>query len=269
MKTIFLTFLVSIADEILDFLIRLLEKFSIKLANQILFEGQLDRYYSTKEAIQQIIERYKGSIEEVNTALGLNISFTLFALYAYFALPSSDSLAIPLIGFSVDRKLWISISPMLSYGLQTFILTSFIWFLGLRLSLKTLPASTSNTANADEIQVRGQKLLSTLVNSPTNSPDFTNLLLKGIIGNLWMLFRIGASLRFQINYFWYYPLLLFVVLTIISPVLVCVFFVIQLVVMGSVLLGIVYAFFLVPYSLLFLLLVGLVALFGISERLSS
>ena len=240
---------------------------SKKLVNEVLFEGKLYTKYNTKDAIQQITERYKSSVEEINAALGLNISFTFFAVYAYFALPASDSLEIPLIGFSVSRKMWISIAPLISYTFQTFILTSFIWFLGLRLSIKIIRARLENNIQIEDIESSGKNIVSTLVETSSNWPDFTNLFLKGIIGNLWMLFRIGESLRFRYNYFWYYPLFFLILLVFISPVLVCIYFIIQLFGMKMFLIAIIYTVFLFPYLLLFFMLISIVALLSASERL--
>lgn len=237
-----------------------------KVVDQVLYEGQFSDKYTSKDAIQQIIDRYKASIEDVNRAIGLNIGFSILAFYAYFVLPPSGSLEVPLIGLSVSKEWWIGVAPLISYGLQVLIFTSLIWFLALRLSLKIAKRDLKKHTVVKEQQ-------SSTENIPYRSgndefPDFTNLLLKGILGHLWILFRISNFIKLRISYFWYYPFLILTLLCLVSPLLVCIYFIIQLYAASNFGLGIIYTVMLLPSLVLFLLLLGIVTLLGASERLA-
>ncbi len=243
-----------------------IKRIAEKVVDRVLYEGKFSDEYTTKDAIQQIIYRYKVSIEDVNRAISLNIGFSILAFYAYFVLPVTGSLEVPIIGLSVSKEWWIGIAPLISYGLQILIFTSLIWFLALRLSLriakidsrKNIVAMTEETSSAEIIRHRSEDKI----------PDFSNLLLKGILGHLWILFRISNFIKLRINYFWYYPFLILTLIILVSPFLVCVYFVFQLYAASSFWLGIIYTLMLLPSLVLFILLLCIITLLGVSERLA-
>ncbi len=126
---------------------------------QLLFDGAIDEKHKTKYFLSQITDRYKESIKGFNKAMALNIGFAIIALYAYLALPSTGTITIPFVSLPVSRLIWISLVPLISYGLQTFIITSFVWFMILR---------------------HGMKLLNDEVGVNQDFGDATNVLLDGV-----------------------------------------------------------------------------------------
>src|SRR5262249_11277988 len=85
-------------------------------------------------------------------------------------------------------------------------------------------------------------------------------------GHLWLALQIKAYYESRLNYVWYGPTLLAVVVVFLSPLLVCGFFVRQLFKAGELVLAFVYSGLLVPCLMLFLLLAGTVAILGLAKR---
>src|SRR5437763_16728258 len=85
----------------------------------LLFDGEIRDEHKTKYALAVITDRYKGSINGFNKAVAFNVGFVIIALYGYIVLPPTEKVTIPLVGLSVSHTAWISIVPLISYGLQT------------------------------------------------------------------------------------------------------------------------------------------------------
>lgn len=240
--------------------------FADKLVGEILFEGELKKEHHSKEVVKEITERYKASVADVNKSIGFNIAFSVFALYAYFALPITDSLKLPIINLELSRPIWVTIAPLISYGLQILILTSIVWFLGLRMTLKII----SKEATKIDVNQKETKSGNTSITMDRISeyPDVTNLTLKGVLGHLWILMRIKDFFKSKFNLIWYIPLILFAILVLISPLFTCLYFIIQLFLLGSNITGIIYLCILIPFIILFIVLIGMTSLLSISSKLT-
>jgi hypothetical protein len=212
----------------------------------LLFQGAIQPRHKTKFAFKEFVDRYKTSIEDVNSSLTLSVGLAIIALYSYFALPSFGEVSVPFVGIKISRQLWISFVPAIAYGLQIFGFTSFIWFMLLRIGLRLI---LSEHAGSDD-----------------DYGDVTNLALKGPLGHLWIALRIKEFYKSTWNYLWYLPLLAVVMVIFMSPLLVCGFFVRQLFVSGALVLGCVYAALLIPYLAFFLLLLCTAGILGVGEN---
>jgi hypothetical protein len=212
---------------------------------KLLFGGPIQARNKTKFAFKETVERYKTSIDDVNSSLTFSIGLAVIALYSYFALPPSGEVSVPFIGLKISRQLWISIVPAIAYGLQIFGFTSFIWFMLLRIGLRLI--LNDHTSSDDDYG------------------DITNISLKGPLGHLWIALRIRASYKSSWNYLWYFPLLGVLLTVFLSPLLVCSFFVLQLFRSHNLLLGFLYGGLLIPYLVFCLLLVCTAGLLGVGE----
>lgn len=208
---------------------------------ELLFDGVIGDKHKTKYFLNQITNRYKESINGFNRAIAFNIGFGIIALYAYLALPSSGTVTIPFVSLPISRLIWISLVPLISYGLQTFIITSFIWFMILR---------------------RGIKLLNDIVKVNEEFGDATNILLDGALGHIWIILRIRRYFESKLNYIWYVPAAILFLVIMASPLLICIYFIVQLFAIKSLVLGIIYSILLIPYSALFLLLLLTASILG-------
>jgi hypothetical protein len=150
--------------------------FSDRAVLHLLFDGVIDEKHKTKYFFSQITDRYKESIKGFNRAMSFNIGFAIIALYAYFALPATGTITVPFISLPVSRLIWISLVPLISYGLQTFIITSFIWFMTLR---------------------QGIVLLNKEISLDPDFGDATNLLLDGALGQIWIILRIRQYFKMK------------------------------------------------------------------------
>jgi hypothetical protein len=228
---------------ILELVLKLLPAHAVP---KLLFGGPIQARHRTKFAFKEMVDRYKSSIDDVNSSLRFSIGLAAIALYSYFALPASGEVSVPFIGIKISRQLWISVVPAIAYGLQIFGFTSFIWFMLLRIGLRLIL-----------IQHAG---------SDDDYGDVTNISLKGPLGHLWIALRIKEFYRSTWNYLWYLPLLTAVLTVFMSPLLVCSFFIRQLFRSGNLVLGFLYGGLLIPYLVFFFLLVCTAALLGMGEN---
>jgi hypothetical protein len=214
----------------------------------IIFGGTITAKHKTKYFINQLTDRYKASINGLNRSLAFNVGFAILALYAFLALPSSGTITIPFVSLPVSRLIWVSLVPLFSYGLQTLTITSFIWYLALR---------------------RGVKLLSIEIEASEDFGDATNILLDGALGQVWIVFKISRhwDLVSRLNFIWYLPAIILILVVLASPLLLCIYFIIQLFILGSIFLGIVYSILFIPYSALFLLLISTSASLSIENMI--
>jgi hypothetical protein len=214
----------------------------------LLFGGRITNEQKTKFAFTEAVERYKTSIKDVNRFLTLTIGLTVIALYAYLVLPAQGEVEIPLVAIKVSRQLWIRIVPAIAYGLQVFGFTSLIWFMVLRLGLRML--LMEQTTIGDDYG------------------DVTNVELDGALGHLWIILQIKRFYGSRWNYLWYVPALAVVGAVFVSPLALCVFFILRLFSSGRVdfVLGLVYSGLFIPYAAFFVLLVSTAAILGLGER---
>jgi len=213
---------------------------------RLLFGGSIQARNKTKFAFKETVDRYKSSIDDLNSFLTFSIGLAIIALYSYFALPASGEVSIPFVGLKISRQLWISIVPAIAYGMQVFGFTSLIWFMLLRIGLRMILTEHSN--------------------SDDDYGDVTNISLKGPLGHLWIALRIKAFYQSSWNYFWYLPLSAVVLTVFLSPLLVCSFFILQLFRSHNLVLGFLYGGLLIPYLAFFLLLVCTAGLLGMGEN---
>ena len=81
---------------ILSFLVKALPEHAIPA---LLFGGKIQDQHKSKFAFKELVDRYKASIDDLNTALTLSVGLAVIALYAYFSLPVSGEVSVP---FSQD-----------------------------------------------------------------------------------------------------------------------------------------------------------------------
>jgi len=213
---------------------------------RLLFGGSIQPRHQTKFAFRELVDRYKSSIDDVNSSLTLSIGLAVIALYSYFALPVLGEVNVPFIGIKISRQLWISVVPAIAFALQVFGFTAFILFMLLRIGLKLILNRHSG--------------------SDDDYGDVTNIALRGAIGHLWIAIRIREFYESRWNYLWYLPFLCIVLTVFLSPLLVCSFFIYQLFHAGNLALGIVYTGLLIPFLAFFLLLICTAAILGMGEN---
>jgi uncharacterized membrane protein len=226
-----------------EFVLKLLPAHAVP---RLLFGGPVQTRHKTKFAFKEIVDRYKSSIDDVNSSLTFSVGLAVIALYSYFALPASGEVSVSFVGIKISRQLWISVVPAIAYGLQVFGLTSFIWFMLLRIGLRLI--LIEHTGSDDDYG------------------DVTNICLKGPLGHLWIALRIKEFYKSTWNYLWYLPLLTVVLIIFMSPLLVCSFFVRQFFRSGNFVLGFLYGGLLIPYLAFFILLVCTAAILGMGEN---
>ena len=212
----------------------------------LLFGGSIQARHQTRFAFREFVDRYKSSIDDVNSSLTLSIGLAVIALYSYFALPASGEVSVPFIGLKISRHVWISVVPAIAFVLQVFAFTSFIWFMLLRIGLRLI--LNKRTGSEDDFG------------------DVTNIALRGALGHLWIAIRIREFYRSKWNYLWYLPFLGIVLTVFLSPLLVCSFFIYELFKAGNLALGIVYTGLLMPFLAFFLLLLCTAAILGMGEN---
>jgi hypothetical protein len=135
------------------------------------------------------------------------------------------------------------------------IVTSFLWFVALKIGIKTLVNESENHP-----LLKDQDSREVFV-------DLTDLHLKGGLGTIWMIFRIREIFKSKWNYVWYVPLLLLIILVVLSPAIIPLFFTYLLFQIQYIGLGIIYAIIFIPISFLLVLLIGTVGLLGLSENI--
>jgi hypothetical protein len=229
---------------VMQVVLRLLPAQAVPL---MLFGGRIQPRHKTKFAFKELVDRYKSSIDDVNSSLTFSVGLAVIALYSYFALPTSGEVSIPFVGIKISRQLWIRVVPAIAYGFQVFGFTSFIWFMLLRIGLRLI--LTEHAGSDDEYG------------------DVTNVVLKGPLGHLWIALRIKEFYKSKWNYLWYLPFLAVVLTVFMSPLIVCSFFIRQLFRSGELVLGILYGGLLIPYLAFFVLLVCTAAILGMGENM--
>lgn len=212
----------------------------------------------TKEIFDQLTERYKASIEDVNQKTVFAVSFAFIALYVYFVLPETEAVKIPFTDVSVSREIWIGVAPAISCALAILTITSFLWWMTLRAGIKFWVRRARELAKSGLLDIKEG-------NPEEPFPDLTNLLLKGTLGSMWMLFRIPGVLSSRWNYVWTIPLLVLLILVALSPALISWFFTYLLFQTGYLVLGVVYVAIFIPVSVLSLFLLGTAGLAGLSD----
>jgi hypothetical protein len=151
-----------------------------------------------------------------------------------------------------------------------------LWVFALHLTLKRLIEKSKNSLKKvedlteDNVVHEGVHSVKT-IDKEKIFPDMTNFYLKGFLGQLWLILSIGNFINSReskfkkINYIWYIPSLFLILSILISPMTICLYFIIQLFLTGTLWLGLVYSILFVPCSILFLSLIAILfvlALFG-------
>ena len=109
-------------------------------------------------------------------------------------------------------------------------------------------------------------ILNEVAESKDEFGDITDVCLRGPLGHLWIALRIEQLYRSKWNYVWYVPFLVVVLGVFLSPLLVCVFFIYQLLRSGELVLSLLYGGLLIPYLAFFVLLLFTAAILGIGEN---
>jgi hypothetical protein len=106
-------------------------------------------------------------------------------------------------------------------------------------------------------------------------PDMTKFYLKGIIGHFWMILTIGDFINSRkgnfkrANYIWYVPILFLILSIIVSPLTICLYFIIQLFLTGTLWLGLIYSILFVSCSILLLPLITILFVLALFGKLAS
>jgi hypothetical protein len=218
-----------------------LNLFSDRLALDFLFGGKVQPFHKTEFAIQKFVDRYEQSINTLNHAIIISVAFVPLALLA-----SGNTVKIPMIDLDVSRPNWLRVCPLISYGLQLFTLVALCWFLILR---------------------RGLAVLREEIGQVQHFGDVSNILLTGVLGSLWMFVSIRRHFPSKLHLIWFIPLIFTLVAVIVSPSVLCGYFVRELFVLGDVLPALVYLGLLIPSVALSLVLIGTSVIEGIREAI--
>lgn len=189
---------------------------------------------TTPKILDALHTRYSESLTSLDRAVGLNITFAIFALYGYLSLQPDQSLTVPLIDLQIPRALWLRLVPAISFVLQVFVLTSALWVLLTRVNIKQLIVTGKNR----------DKFV-----------DTTDILTGGVLGHFGILFVLRQLYRSRLHRVWLAPLVLVVVLIVTSPLTVCLYFIVQLALTGSYIIGTAYAVLLLVFVWLYAMLV--------------
>lgn len=217
----------------------LLYVFSDRLAVDFLFSGKVEAGHKTKFALERFVTRYADSIESLNRALVASVVFVPIAL-----LPVGETMKIPLIDLQVTTGNWLRLAPAISFGLQIFSLIGLCWFLLMR---------------------RGFDVLKREVGEVDYFGDVSNIMLTGVLGSLWILISVQRHFRSKLQLIWFLPLVALLVLLMLSPTILCGYFVRELFVVKDFLPAVTYAALLVPSMALSLALTALGVVAGIRE----
>jgi hypothetical protein len=95
--------------------------------------------------------------------------------------------------------------------------------------------------------------------------DVSNIMLTGVVGSLWMFASIRKHIPSQLHLFWFIPLGFLVVLTILSPSILCGYFIRGLFLSKDFVPALIYCVLLVPSVALSLMLMGFSVLAGSGE----
>ena len=215
------------------------------LIRDVLFGGKIDQYHKTKFAVEKFVARYAESIDNLNRALMFSVAFVPIAL---LPLPAAAGLKIPLIDLNVTNQNWLRVCPAISYGLQMFTLVALVWFLIMRRGLELLKKEFEGSQ--PPVEYFG---------------DVSNIMLTGVVGSLWMFAAIRKRIPSQLHLFWFIPLSVLAVLAILSPSILCGYFVHGLFASRDFVPALIYCVLLVPSVALSLVLMGLSVLAGSGE----
>jgi hypothetical protein len=214
---------------------------SDQISRDFLFGGELKESHKTKFALEKIVDRYSESIESLNKSITVNLLFIPIAIF----LTGSD-IKIPTLEISIKYYNWLRLIPAISLGIQFFALISLAWFLMLRRGLHVLGEEIKN------VEYYG---------------DVSNAMLKGVAGTLWILVTIPRQLPTRLHRIWLIPAVGVFIILLLSPSLLCLYFVGLLFYTGDFVSAIVYSILLLPAISLALVLIGISALTGITEVL--
>lgn len=213
--------------------------FSNQLALDFLFGGRVDSGHRTKFAIEKFVGRYADSIESLNRALVVSVAFVPIAL-----LPVGDTIRIPLIDVQISHQNWLRVCPAISYGLQVFTLVALSWFLLMR---------------------RGLAVLKGEVGAVDHFGDVSNVMLTGIVGSLWMVVAVRKHFPSRLHLIWFLPFALLLLTIILSPSILCAYFVRELFMLGDFAPALTYSVLLAPSMLLSIVLIALSVVAGLPE----
>lgn len=236
------TVVLMVASALVQPIIQIL---SGKLIRDVLFGGEIDEYHKTKFAVEKFVTRYGESIDNLNRALMFSVAFVPIAL---LPLPAAAGLKIPLIDLSVTNQNWLRVCPAISYGLQMFTLVALVWFLIMRRGLDLLKEEFREAQPVVEY-----------------FGDVSNIMLTGVVGSLWMFASIRKHIPSQLHLFWFIPLGFLVVLAILSPSILCGYFIRGLFLSKDLVPALIYCVLLVPSVALSLILMALSVLAGSGE----
>jgi hypothetical protein len=215
-----------------------------RLVKGLLFKGELQETHKTEFAVTTFVDRYKNSISALNRAFTLNVAFVVLAVYPLFGLTEGSSIDIPFLNLSISTKQWIMACPLISYALQLYALANLFWFMLLR---------------------RGLTLLKDELKQETYFGEVSNVLLTGLIGIIWLFLSIYSYFRSKLQYIWYVPFVVLVIVLLTSPTLLCGYLVIRLY-STYVPLALVYSMLFVPSVGLSFILVALGSILGLSQH---
>ena len=198
------------------------------------FVGNLRPEQKTKYAFHETIKRYQACVSSINRAITINVGFAFLSLYAFYLIPQNEAFKAPYVDVYVSREIWLSIVPVIGYALQLWVLTSFIWFMYLRLRIISVVAERGSDNEFGEI---------------------SDICLSGIMGQIWISYKVLSTFKSKLKYLWSAPAAFILAIIVFSPLIILVYFIIELFILGDFWLGSVYALFLIPYSIFFFALI--------------
>jgi hypothetical protein len=222
-----------------EFLVKLSFVFTDELVLTFLFGGAVQPFHKTKFAVETFVSRYAEGIHSLNRAVILSVGFVPIAL-----LTSGDPITIPFIDLAVTRQNWLRVCPAISYGLQVFTLVSLCWFLLLR---------------------RGLEVLQKELGAVDHFGEVANLMLTGVLGSLWLVMSVRRHFPSRWHLIWFVPVGLLLFLIVLSPTMLCGYFVFELYAISDWVPAIAYSVLLIPSAALALALIGVSAIGSIKE----
>jgi len=217
--------------------------FSDKLALDFLFGGKITASHQTKFALEKFTARYARyaeSIDNLNRAIVVSVAFVPIAL-----LPAGgEGMKIPLIDLHVTNQNWLRVCPAISYCLQIFTLVALCWFLIMR---------------------KGLDVLKREVGSAEHFGDVSNIMLTGVLGTLWMFVSIRKHFPSRLHLLWFLPLGFLFFLVMLSPSILCGYFVCELFISRDFYPALVYSSLLIPSLALSLILMAFSIFAGMSS----
>jgi hypothetical protein len=215
------------------------QEFLDKLAVNFLFGGSVKEAHKTKFAIDKIVQRHSESIISLNRAVVTSVAFVPIAI-----LVTGSDVKIPMLDITVKFQDWLRLCPAISFGIQLFVLIAVFWFLILRNGLNIL------FREIGDVEYFG---------------DISNFMLSGVTSILWIFIAIPAYLPNKLHLLWLLPFALLFILVLLSPSILCVYFVFELFRTGDLLFAIFYTLCLIPSIGLAVILIGLSLLAGFQD----